>query len=187
MSSPRRLISEASVRGCFRLEGNLFEDPRGSFHKVFSPEVVAVLPGQMVIREMFWSESKLGVIRGMHFQLPPKAVRKLVWVSKGVISDVILDLRQDSPTYLQSTCFELSCSSGAVYIPIGCAHGFEVLSDSAVVNYAQDGGFDPELDSGIHWNSFGHEWRTSNPVISQRDAQLTSLDQFRSPFSLQES
>ena len=77
MNSPRRLISETSLRGCFRLEGNLFEDPRGSFHKVFSPEVLAVLPRQMVIQEMFWSESKLGVIRGMHFQLPPKSVHKL--------------------------------------------------------------------------------------------------------------
>lgn len=187
MSSPIPSFIETSLQECIRITGRLFDDNRGCFHKVYSEDVTDGLPEKIEIRELFWSESNRGVVRGMHFQLPPKSVRKLVWVSSGVISDVILDLRLGSPTYGDSISFELDRSAGAVYIPVGCAHGFEVLSESAIVNYAQDGGFDPLLDSGIHWASFGHQWVSREPVVSHRDSQLTKLDAFQTPFVWREN
>ncbi|NBO55632.1 MAG: dTDP-4-keto-6-deoxy-D-glucose epimerase [Actinobacteria bacterium] len=186
MGSQKFLQHKTVIPNCIRIEGGFFEDQRGCFQKVFSPEIGDGLPEQMVVREMFWSESTSGVIRGMHFQLPPAAVRKIVWVSSGSVSDVVLDLRRGSPTYGKAITFELNCSSGAVYIPIGCAHGFEVLSQSAIVNYAQDRGFDPICDSGIKWNSFGYRWAATKPIISARDQELTPLESFETPFVFQE-
>jgi dTDP-4-dehydrorhamnose 3,5-epimerase len=135
------------------------------------------------VREIFWNRSRLGVIRGMHLQLRPHAGTKVVWVTSGEIRDVVLDLRPSSPTFLKHCVYKMTSLSGLLHVPVGCAHGFEVLSDDAVVNYAQECDYSPASDSGIRWNSFGCEWLTEDPIVSDRDASLPLLDEFVTPFS----
>ena len=119
----------------------------------------------------------------MHLQLPPNVGAKVVWVTTGLIRDVVIDLRPSSDTFQKHCRFEMSSASGLLFIPIGCAHGYEVLSSEAVVNYAQGCDYVPESDSGIRWNSFGCAWQTEAPIVSNRDAALPLLADFESPFA----
>jgi dTDP-4-dehydrorhamnose 3,5-epimerase len=146
-------------------------DARGTFTKSW----VAQRDPLFALEEVFWSSSRRGVIRGMHLQLEPYSGNRLVWVSEGAIVDVVLDLRSDSPTYLHWCRLQLDATCGAVLVPRGCAHGFEVMSEFAHVQYACDYQHVPSHEAGILWNSFGMEWTTSSPVLSDRDKQLPSL------------
>lgn len=172
---------------CHRLNLGVHQDARGNFSKVFSTELQARVGISFVPREIFWSRSYCGVVRGMHTQLPPHAGAKLVWVSQGQVRDVVLDLRRDSETYGNCLVSILDDSSGGLYIPQGCAHGFEVLSDQAVVNYAQDVDHAPAHDSGIAWSSFSFDWVTQNPIVSDRDKDLPLFSEFSSPFKMPDS
>jgi dTDP-4-dehydrorhamnose 3,5-epimerase len=172
---------------CHRLNLGVHRDARGSFSKVLSTQLQEQAAITFVPRELFWSRSCYGVVRGMHTQLPPHAGAKLVWVSQGQIRDVVLDLRRDSETYGSCLVSVLDDSTGGLYIPQGCAHGFEVLSDIAVVNYAQDVDYVPAHDSGIAWNSFSFEWATQSPIVSDRDRDLPLFSDFSSPFKMSDS
>jgi dTDP-4-dehydrorhamnose 3,5-epimerase len=124
------------------------------------------------------SYSKKNVLRGLHFQKPPKAQVKLVSVLKGEIFDVAVDLRKNSPTYMQWTSEILSeINHRSLYIPEGFAHGFYVLSDTAYVLYKVNSNYYPELDSGIIWNDseLNISWPTSDPILSIKDQNLLSL------------
>lgn len=172
----------AEISGCVQWSPILSSDSRGTFSKVLFDSVRSSKDYSMEIQEIFWTNSKYGVIRGMHLQLPPNEGSKLVWVTSGVIRDVILDLRPSSPTFQRYCTLELNATTGLLHIPIGCAHGYEVLSSEAVVNYAQDCDHVPASDSGVRWNSFGCDWITAKPIVSQRDAALPMLHEFVSPF-----
>lgn len=111
----------------------------------------------------------------MHFQRPPSAVAKLVFVSQGRIRDVILDLRSDSPTFTKHVAVELDEAGGAVFVPVGCAHGFEVLDGPAVTCYLQSGDFDPATDAGVRWDSAAIAWTVADPQLSERDRTLPAL------------
>jgi dTDP-4-dehydrorhamnose 3,5-epimerase len=134
------------------------------------------------VKEMYWSRSRSGVIRGLHFQNPPTAVAKIVFATQGRIRDVVLDLRIGSPTYASVVEFELTERSGAVVVPRGCAHGFEVLEGPAITCYLQDGPFDSTTDTGVRWDTAGIVWKTKEPVVSVRDSKLPRLDTLVSPF-----
>ena len=157
-------------------------DARGSFSKVLSAPIRSTMGYDLNVREIFWTKSRIGVIRGMHLQLPPHEGAKVVWVTAGVIRDVVIDLRPSSPTFRKHSVFEMTSSSGLLFIPVGCGHGYEVLSEEAVVNYAQECDYAPESDSGVRWDSFGCEWLTKLPIVSERDAALPTLADFNSPF-----
>lgn len=167
-------------------QGRLDEirDHRGSFLKLYSKEHVARLFPHREIVESFVTMSCARVLRGMHFQLPPKPYEKIVTCLQGSVLDVVLDLRLGSPTYGEHREFRLS-SSGHEYlmIPEGIAHGFLVTEAPALMMYHQTAEYVPELDTGIRWNSFGYHWPEQDPVISGRDAQLRPLQDFASPFS----
>lgn len=173
----------SSMSGCRLLNGGTFDDRRGSFAKVLSSQLQQTSEIKFKPRELFWSKSVRGVIRGMHFQLPPYSGSKLVWVSKGLIRDVILDLRTKSGTFGNCLVNEMDESLGGLYIPAGCAHGFEVLSDIAIVNYAQEVDYFPAFDTGIAWNSFNFDWKSTPPIMSERDLKLPAFSDFESPFS----
>ncbi len=175
------------IAGCVLLPHRSHRDVRGLFTKVFTGHSLDENAHPFRIRELFWSRSQKGVVRGMHLQVPPHSTSKLVWVSYGRIRDVILDLRTDSATFGGYLVTELSDTSGAVYVPQGCAHGYEVLSEDAVVNYAQDKDHAPSHDTGVTWNSFGFEWSTGDPILSDRDRALPQMSQFRSPFTMSNS
>jgi dTDP-4-dehydrorhamnose 3,5-epimerase-like enzyme len=106
----------------------------------------------------------------------------MVFVTKGKVRDFVLDMRVGSPTFKEHYEVHLSADAGALMIPAGCAHGFEVVEGPAIVNYAQEGAYDLKSDTGIRITSTSIELRTPNPVISVRDSQLPDLHEFDSPF-----
>lgn len=172
----------SSIAGVGRIAVPFFDDVRGGFTKVFGAAALESAGIRFDVQEVLWSRSHTGVIRGLHFQNPPTSVAKIVFVTQGVIRDIVLDLRTGSPTYKSVAEFELTERCGAVVIPRGCAHGFEVLEGPAITCYLQDGPFDPAADNGVRWNTVGIVWKTADPVVSDRDRALRRLDTFESPF-----
>lgn len=123
------------------------------------------------------SKSTKGVLRGLHYQLPPKAQAKLLRCVKGVIYDVAVDLRPDSKTYGEAVKVELSEENKyMLYIPEGFAHGFVVVSDEAELLYKTNNEYCAELDRGVLWNdediniNWGlEEYKIQNPILSEKD------------------
>lgn len=160
-----------------------FDDDRGSFLRVLDRGIAESVPTGFFAKEIFVSRSSSGIVRGMHFQRPPEAQKKLVFCISGRMVDVLLDLRKSSSTYGRFTTFELSAlDPRAIFVPHGVAHGFVALEPNTLVGYAIDGAYSPEHDAGIHWASFGYEWPVSNPVTSPKDSRLPDLSAFQSPF-----
>ena len=179
-------LCESGIPGCFEVRVNPLGDQRGAFVKVFQTSTFAALGVDFEIRELFYSVSRCGVVRGLHFQLPPREMAKLVFGASGHALDFVVDLRVGSPTFGQHRCFELDADRRtAVFVPVGCAHGFAALGDECVVGYAVSREFDPAYDSGIHWDSAGIDWPVRAPIVSDRDAALVRLDAFESPFRFQ--
>jgi len=176
-------INETPFEGLLILETINFTDNRGSFQKLFNLEFFKENQLDNDFKEFYFSVSQKDVIRGMHFQLPPFEHTKLVYVSKGKILDVAVDLRKTSKTYMQHFCIELNDSDAKyVYIPKGFAHGFLSLEDESIVNYAQTSCYSKESDCGIAYNSFGFDWQITNPIVSSRDLTFETSNNFKSPF-----
>ncbi|GHT20183.1 dTDP-4-dehydrorhamnose 3,5-epimerase [Bacteroidia bacterium] len=169
--------------GLFVLENMCLQDARGGFLKPFSFDIFKENALDTYFKEFYFSVSKKDVIRGMHFQLPPFEHTKLVYVSKGKIRDVVVDIRKNSKTFKQAFSVELDDYSGRyLYIPKGFAHGFLSLEDDTIVNYAQTSGYSKEHDCGILFSSIGYDWQIKKPIVSERDLQFDSLNNFKSPF-----
>lgn len=165
------------------LETNNFQDHRGSFQKLFNYDFFQDNGLDTDFKEFYYSVSRLNVIRGMHFQLPPFEHIKLVYVSKGHILDVVVDLRKKSSTFKRCFSIELDEQKAQyIYIPKGFAHGFLSLADGSIVNYAQTSCYSREHDCGIAYDSIGFDWGVLSPVVSGRDLTFPSLDEFSSPF-----
>lgn len=176
-------VKKTIIPGCLELQPHIFEDTRGKFVKVFHHNEFSKLNLETSFTEEFYSQSRGGVIRGMHFQMPPFENNKVVYCVDGEVHDVILDLRIGSPTYRKAVVISLSAQQGNfIYIPKGLAHGFYARSKIAILVYKVSSVYNPQNDSGILWNSFGHNWPTTKPIISKRDANFMSLDKFESPF-----
>jgi len=129
--------------------------------------------------------SSKGVLRGLHFQAPPAAQGKLVGVVEGAIYDVAVDLRRGERTFGRWVARRLDAGSGAsLWIPPGFAHGYQVLTESALVAYAATSEFRPELDRGFRWDDpqVGITWPLPDPVLSDRDSGLRALAEIGSPF-----
>ncbi|MDR1884360.1 MAG: dTDP-4-dehydrorhamnose 3,5-epimerase family protein [Prevotella sp.] len=175
--------NETFIDGLFVLETTNFKDERGSFQKLFNFDFFKENGLETDFCEFYYSISKKDVIRGMHFQLSPFDHAKLVYVSKGKIRDVVVDLRKQSKTYKQFFSIELDdISAKYLYIPKGLAHGFLSLEEDTIVNYAQTSCYSKEHDSGIRFDSFSYNWGLDNPVVSGRDLNFDILDNFKSPF-----
>jgi len=170
------------IPGLFEIGRPVLADDRGSFHKILG-EGDSGTAEPFRTREIFWSHSVRGTLRGLHVQLPPRETRKLVFVVNGEVRDFVLDLRVGSPTEGIVAEFALDASSRGLVVPSGCAHGFEVLSAEASMVYAQEGYHSADHDSGILFSSAGVELRTAAPIISSRDLELPRLADFVSPFS----
>ncbi len=181
-------FTESKLHGCFVVQFPRIEDDRGSFVKTVQHSIFAEHGLEADFRESYYSVSHKGVLRGMHFQAPPSDHAKLVYCSAGAIYDVALDLRKGSPTYGQHEVYELSGqASNAVYLPRGIAHGFFVREGPAVMHYHVSSEYDASRDSGIHWASFGAVWPDDAPLVSIRDEGFSSLEDFESPFVLDEA
>ncbi|PIV97294.1 MAG: dTDP-4-dehydrorhamnose 3,5-epimerase, partial [Flavobacteriaceae bacterium CG17_big_fil_post_rev_8_21_14_2_50_31_13] len=156
-------------------------DDRGLFVKTFHKNTFHQHNLAFEIRESYFSVSKRDVIRGMHFQLPPHDHEKLVFVPKGAIVDVVVDLRQNSSTYLQHISVELSeQNKKSIFIPKGLAHGFKSLQDDTITVYNVATEYNPTADAGIHYHSLGFDWAMKNPILSKRDQEFPTLEEFSS-------
>ena len=176
-------IVQTPIEGLLLIKNKLFADSRGSFLKIFHEDFFKDNYLNSDFKECYFSVSHKNVIRGMHFQTPPAEHDKVVYVSKGSIIDVVVDIRTNSKSYGQYCSFELSDSKGAfLYIPIGCAHGFLSLEDNTIVNYMQTSVYNAACDCGIRYDSFGFDWGVENPTLSDRDQSFPTLSNLNNPF-----
>ena len=175
--------SELKLSGVLLFEVDIFKDSRGSFSEVYKEsDFSGFLPDDINFIQDNESESKYGVLRGLHFQKAPFEQSKLVRVSHGEIQDVIVDIRKDSITFGQYVSVVLSkANQKQIFIPKGFAHGFLTLSKSAIVNYKVDTYYSPDFDSGILFNDpkIGIDWNIDELEItaSQKDSNLKDLNQ----------
>lgn len=133
-------ITETKLKGCYLIEPKVFNDERGCFYEAFNKRILENTLGYEVdfVQDNV-SISKYGVIRGLHYQEAPFAQAKLVFVTRGKVQDVVVDLRKDSPTFMQHLSIELNSNEKKLlFIPKGMAHGFAVLSDEAEFRYKVD-------------------------------------------------
>lgn len=161
------------------IEARSFGDDRGRFLESYKMSEFATngIPDQFVQDNI--SCSVRHVLRGLHYQVRPRAQGKLIMALQGQIFDVAVDIRRGSPTYGQWVGLTLSADPlQLLYIPAGFAHGFCVLSDEAVVSYKVTAEYAPEQERGIIWNDpvIGIEWPAKAPILSSRDAQLPLLE-----------
>lgn len=183
MTTPVFQVRPTHLPGCVELLPPHQEDPRGGFVKVFHRDAFAALGLETDFPEEYYSLSRRGVIRGLHFQVPPAEHAKLVFCTQGRVQDVAVDLRAGSPTYGQHAVVELSAqAANLLYIPPGLAHGFCVLSDWATLVYKVSSQYSPDHDAGILWNSAGIDWAVDEPVLSARDQAHPGLGDFLTPF-----
>jgi dTDP-4-dehydrorhamnose 3,5-epimerase len=181
-------IRATKIQGCYELLPNVFKDDRGSFVKTFHQSVFSNHQLETNFTEEFYSVSTRNVLRGLHFQIPPADPTKIVYCVLGQVLDAIVDLRVDSPTYGQFELFDLSAEkANLIYMAPGLAHGFYVLSETAIVIYKSSHVYSKEHDMGIHWDSVGIPWGTQSPIISKRDQEFPAFANFQSPFTLVES
>jgi len=176
-------FAPVGLPGCLEVLPRAADDARGRFVKCFHAPSFAARGLDHEFAEAFYTTSRLGAIRGMHFQLPPHAHAKLVWCVAGTMLDVLLDLRRGSPTYGEHVVQELDDSvPKGLYIPPGIAHGFYATSERSILAYMVTSVHSPQHDSGVRWDSFGVAWPDTSPIISPRDATLPALKDFVTPF-----
>lgn len=176
-------IIHTPFEGLYVLGTVNFQDSRGGFQKLFNEEFFAANNLAYEFKEIYYSVNNKNVIRGMHFQVPPFDHVKVVYVSRGCILDVVVDIRKHSATYGKCFFIRLDAQNGKyLYIPQGFAHGFLSLEDGTIVNYAQTSCYEKEHDCGIASDSIGFDWGVEFPIRSGRDLTFPRLSDFNSPF-----
>jgi len=167
------------IKGVYIMEPELLADERGFFTRSFCKEEFRNYGLDADIVQCNIScNKKRGTLRGMHYQIPPFEEAKIVSCTKGSIYDVVVDLRRDSPTYCQWHSEKLSADSyRMLYIPKGCAHGFQTLEDNCIVYYQMGEYYHSECAVGIRWNdpSIGIVWPLPPMIISERDKNYGDL------------
>ncbi len=172
-------ITETELAGAYLIEPVVFEDNRGFFLETYNRKVFEEMgiTARFVQDNYSFSRSR-GVLRGLHFQYPPHAQSKLVWVICGSVFDVIVDLRKGSATYGRWIGIELSGSPfRMIYVPKGFAHGFCTLEENTRVQYKVDALYHPASDGGIRWNDpdLRISWPLTDPILSRKDGELPCL------------
>lgn len=179
-------FKETLFSGCYIITPKKISDKRGDFIKIFNERDFINYNLGVSIREEYYSISKPGVIRGMHFQLPPKDHFKIVTCIVGGVKDVLVDLRKNSKTYKKCISFELNEENRqCIYIPKGIAHGFYVNGNKdAIMLYCTETVYNSEADFGIRWDSIDYDWKVDSKeiIISEKDSKLIEIDEFKSPF-----
>ena len=181
-------VIKTALDGVVVIEPRLFEDARGYFFESFSQREFDEKVGKVVFVQDNESKSSFGVMRWLHFQRPPFTQSKLVRCVKGAVLDVAVDIRKGSTTYGQHVAVELTEDNHRqIFIPKGFAHGFAVLSETAVFQYKCDEFYHPEADGGISIldDSLGIDWRIpmEQAILSDKDTNHPLLKDFTSPFA----
>jgi dTDP-4-dehydrorhamnose 3,5-epimerase/CDP-3, 6-dideoxy-D-glycero-D-glycero-4-hexulose-5-epimerase len=176
------IFCKTNIEGVYTIKLDPFNDIRGRLLKPFNKEAyLHNLPENvnLNIEETWFTTSKIGVIRAMHLQVGKKASEKIVAIIQGKVHDVILDIRKQSPTY--GKVFDIVLDENeplALYIPIGCAHGYKVLKDNSIVMYMATVAHSAKDDVGIRYNSFGFDWNIDHPVLSEKDKNLPLFGEY---------
>ena len=180
-------LIKTTLDGLVLLKPIINKDRRGYFMESYHKKNTNKLIGNVKFVQDNESESSRGVLRGLHFQNPPYAQAKLVRCLKGSVLDVALDLRKDSKTY---GCFETNLLSeenkNQLFIPKGFAHGFVILSETAIFSYKVDNYYNPDSESGILWNDpdLKIDWKINKNkiIVSQKDKSLPTFNNVNNPF-----
>jgi len=176
------------IEGLVIIEPTVFEDDRGYFSESYNKKKFEEAIGKISFVQDNESKSSRGVLRGLHFQKPPYAQAKLVRCIEGKVLDIAVDIRVGSDTYGQHVSVELSGENKKqVFIPRGFAHGFLVLSNTAIVSYKVDNSYVPIHDTGIRWDdpTLNIQWgvNESEVLVSEKDAKLPFFSEFETPFT----
>ena len=182
-------IIQTAIDGVLIIEPRIFSDSRGYFFESFSQREFDEKVRPIIFVQDNESMSSYGVMRGLHFQRPPYTQSKLVRCVRGAVLDVAVDIRKGSPTYGQHVAVELSEENHRqFFISKGFAHGFSVLSETAVFQYKCDEFYHPEADDGISIldDSLGIDWRipTEKGILSDKDTRHVLFRDFDSPFDI---
>jgi len=174
------------------IKPNIHNDERGYFSETYRQDEFNKFIGYRVnFCQDNESKSSKGVLRGLHFQLPPFAQSKLVRVIEGMVLDVAVDIRTGSPTYGHHVAVQLSAENkNQLFIPRGFAHGFVVLTDSAVFSYKVDNYYSPEHDRGLAYDdeSIDINWMLSDEILklSEKDLSYPVLENLETIFEYNE-
>ena len=191
-------VIKTNIEGPVIIEPKVWGDARGYFFESFSQrdfdEQVAIpqYGHPIIFVQDNESKSSYGVMRGLHFQRPPYTQSKIVRCVKGKVLDVAVDIRKGSPTYGQHVAVELTEDNHRqFFVPKGFAHGFVVLSETAIFQYKCDGFYHPEVDGGVNIKdeSLGIDWqiKLEDALLSDKDTKQPLLKDFDSPFSIDEN
>jgi dTDP-4-dehydrorhamnose 3,5-epimerase len=175
------IFTETPLRGSFVLDLERREDERGFFARAFCQHELADRGLNPTVAQANVAFNKIaGTLRGMHFQFPPKSETKIVRATRGAILDVIVDLRPESSSFLQSTSVELSEENGrALYVPERFAHGYQTLVDGTETSYYVGEFYAPETEGGLAYDDprLGLEWPLPIACVSAKDAGWKLLDE----------
>ena len=185
-------VIKTAIEGVVIIEPKVFRDARGYFFESFSQREFEAKVRPINFVQDNESMSSYGVMRGLHFQTPPYTQSKLVRCVKGKVLDVAVDIRKGSPTYGQHVAVELSEDNHRqFFVPRGFAHGFAVLSETAVFQYKCDNFYAPQADGGISIKdeSLGIDWQIplDKAILSEKDIKHLCLKDFDSPFDYNEN
>lgn len=176
-----------SIRDVVLIRPDRHLDDRGFFKEIYREDAFkgAGIHARFVQTNLV--RSMHGVLRGLHYQIPPAAQGKLIGVTRGQIYDVAVDLRAGGPTYGRWVARTLDVDAGELlWIPPGFAHGYAVLSETADIVYQVTAEFDASLDRGVRWDdpALGIQWPVDDPILSERDHDLPPLSRADSPFRI---
>ncbi len=183
-------IRETGIAGLLVIKPKIFEDARGYFFESFNESDLENAGHLFHFIQDNQSKSLYGVVRGLHYQLEPRAQTKFVRVLEGSIWDVAVDLRESSPTFGKWKGIELSAENKLqMLIPKGFAHGFSVLSETAVVLYKCDEFYAPDFEAGIRFDDpeIGIDWKLDpeDMILSERDLAMPSMKEATMNFQYQ--
>ena len=176
-------VIESKINGVKVLHPQMFEDDRGAFCETYNKRALAEAGiNTEFVQDNYCRNPCKGTVRGLHFQTSPHAQAKLIWVVRGTVQDVVVDLRHGSPTFGEHECFNLSAENlRQVFIPAGLAHGYCTLEADTEVAYKVDAFYAPEHEGGLLWSDTGLEidWPVSagEATVSERDRGFPRFDE----------
>jgi dTDP-4-dehydrorhamnose 3,5-epimerase len=173
-------FADTAITGVYLIEQERHADERGFFARTWCAQELRRrgLETRLAQCSVAFNHRR-GTLRGLHYQVPPHVEVKIVRCTRGALYDVAVDLRPDSPSFRRWVGVELTPDNGrALYIPRGCAHGCQTLSDMTEVAYAISASYNPEAARGVRWNDpyFGVEWPLPVEVIAPRDRDYADVD-----------
>lgn len=174
------IFTETKLKDAFIIDIDRKEDARGYFARAFCQDEFKRYGLKPIIAQMnIAHNARKGTIRGMHFQYPPAAETKLVRCTRGAILDIIVDLRPDSPTYLQHISVELNADNQrALFVPERFGHGYQVLEDNTDTSYSVGEFYTPSAEGGLMYNEprLGLSWPLPITIVSEKDQKFPRLD-----------